>query len=69
MSSEFDHDDLADLDADDVEALGELSDDKLAAALDWLYGDDPLAGYATPATRKRKPGAKGRAIEDVRRTL
>ncbi|RRQ79380.1 hypothetical protein CQW39_09550 [Streptomyces griseofuscus] len=63
MNDEFDPDE------DDAEQLAALSDDDLAAALDSLYGHDPLAGYATPATRRRKPDAVGRAVEDVRRTL
>ncbi|MEV6836795.1 hypothetical protein AB0N17_20185 [Streptomyces sp. NPDC051133] len=65
MSAAFDHDDLADLDPDDAEQLAELSDDELAAALDDLYGNDPLAGYPTPATRRRKPDAIGRRLVDL----
>ncbi|WP_405991074.1 hypothetical protein [Streptomyces sp. NBC_00986] len=56
-------DDLAGLDPDDVESLAELSDDELAAALDWLYGPDPLAGECTPVTRRRKP--RGRRIDNL----
>ncbi|MFI1467620.1 hypothetical protein [Streptomyces wuyuanensis] len=73
MSAEFDDDvdefDLDDLDPDDVEQLAELSNDALAAALDWLHEKDPLAGYDTPVTRRRKPNAIGRSVHDVLRTL
>ncbi|MGW1587294.1 hypothetical protein [Streptomyces sp. NPDC002386] len=69
MSTEFDHDDLADLDGDDVEQLAVLSDEDLAAALDELYDRNPLAFYATPVTRRCKPYAYGRAVVDVLRSL
>jgi hypothetical protein len=69
MSAEFDHDDLADLDEADVEQLEGFTDEELAAALDALYGNDPLAGYDTPVTRRRKPNAIGRTVHDVLRTL
>ncbi|MEU2739853.1 hypothetical protein ABZ656_31975 [Streptomyces sp. NPDC007095] len=62
---DFDDVDEPDLD----EALDELTDDELAAALDALYGNDPLAGYDTPVTRRRKPNAIGRSVHDVLRTL
>ena len=65
MSREPGHDELAGLDADDVEQLAELSDDELAAALDWLYGRDPLAREGTPVTRRRKPQSRGRSITDL----
>ncbi|MEV5911092.1 hypothetical protein AB0M00_19590 [Streptomyces chartreusis] len=73
MSVEFDHDDFADLDADDVEALAELSDDELVAAVEALHGPhpalDPLDDYATPVTRPSKPDATDRTVHDVLRTL
>lgn len=61
--------DFDDLDEADVEQLEGLTDEDLAAALDALYGNDPLAGYDTPVTRRRKPNAIGRAMHDVLRTL
>ncbi|MFF9088618.1 hypothetical protein ACF1BE_19740 [Streptomyces sp. NPDC014991] len=63
--STFDHDDLADLDADDVEQLAALSDDELADALDCLYERNPLTGYSTPVTRPSKPRAIGRRVVDL----
>ena len=66
MTVEYDPDDLDDLDPDGVEPNDELSDEDLADALDWLYEKDPLAGYCTPATRRRKPYAIGRPLVDVR---
>ncbi|MFI9600357.1 hypothetical protein ACIHCX_10830 [Streptomyces sp. NPDC052043] len=65
--SAFDHDDLADLDEDDVETLGELTDAELAAALDALYERErnPLDGYARPVTRLQKPRAAGRGMRDL----
>ena len=65
MSDEFDTDDFVDLDEDDAEQLAALSDDDLAAALDWLHEKDPLAGYCTPVTRQRKPAAIGRTVVDL----
>jgi hypothetical protein len=62
--STFEPDDFADLDPDDVEALEGLTDEELAAALDLLYGTDPLAGYAHPAGRPRPP-AVGRRITNL----
>lgn len=62
--SAFDHDDLAEV--DDSEQLAGLSDDELADALEWLHQTNPLAGYATPVTRERKPYAVGRRVDDVR---
>jgi hypothetical protein len=44
----------------------DVVDEELADALDWLHGPtNPLAGYATPVTRRRKPYATGRAMHDV----
>ncbi|MFF7171119.1 hypothetical protein [Streptomyces pseudovenezuelae] len=70
--SAFDHDDCADLDVadlgldpEDAEQLAALSDDDLAAAVDWLHERSPLDGYGTPVTRPRKPDAKGRRMEDL----
>ncbi|MCX5562748.1 hypothetical protein [Streptomyces sp. NBC_00038] len=59
--------DVADLDLDpeDVEQLAELTDEDLAAALDWLHERNPLDGYGTPVTRPRKPNAAGRRMEDL----
>ncbi|MGW2708666.1 hypothetical protein ACWC4J_06690 [Streptomyces sp. NPDC001356] len=59
-------DDFADLDPDDVEQLACLSDEELADALECLHERNPLAGYCTPVTRRRKPNAVGRRIADVR---
>ncbi|MCX4969376.1 hypothetical protein OHA98_41865 [Streptomyces sp. NBC_00654] len=65
MSDEFEPDEFDDLDEADVEQLADLSDDDLAAALDWLYEKNPLAGYCTPVTRRRKPDAIGRSVVDL----
>lgn len=46
MSSVFDHDDFADFDADDVEALAELPDDELVAAVQALHDPQPAGGPA-----------------------
>jgi hypothetical protein len=62
-------DDLAGLDEGDAEALGDLDEEQLALALDWLYRRDPLAEYGTPATRRCKPHTIGRTVHDVLRTL
>ncbi|MFE9624267.1 hypothetical protein [Streptomyces sp. NPDC006527] len=62
--------DEATLDDEYDEPGDELTDDELADALDWLHGPiNPLAGYATPATRRRKPFAIGRPVHDVLPTL
>ncbi|MEU3289928.1 hypothetical protein [Streptomyces longwoodensis] len=38
--------------------------------VEWLYGvTNPLAGYPTPVTRRRKPYAVGREMHDVLPTL
>ncbi|WP_330349733.1 hypothetical protein [Streptomyces sp. NBC_00582] len=64
--SEPDDPDEATLD----DAADDLTDEELAAALEWLHGPrNPLAGYATPATRPRKPAATGRGMHNVLRTL
>jgi hypothetical protein len=59
-------DEFAGLDIDDAEQLAAVSDDDLAAALDWLHERNPLAGYCTPVTRPRKPRAIGRRVDDVK---
>lgn len=62
-----------DLESEDDEPAGEwpggLTDDELVAAIEWLHGRNPLAGYATPVTRPRKPNAVGRRVDDVLPTL
>lgn len=62
MSNPHDFDDI---DEADVEQLEGLTDEELAAALDALYGNDPLAGYSTPVTRRHKPDAIGRTVHDL----
>lgn len=47
------------------DAVRELTDDELAAAVEWLYRRDPLAFYPTPVTRRCKPAACGRQVVDV----
>ncbi|CAL9593568.1 hypothetical protein SUDANB1_05274 [Streptomyces sp. enrichment culture] len=69
-----DLDDLDDLDPEDDETplddfADGLTDDELAVAIEWLHGRNPLAGYATPVTRARKPNAVGRRVDDVLPTL
>jgi hypothetical protein len=62
--------DEPDLDEPDDEAADDLTDEELADALDWLHGPrNPLAGYDTPVTRRRKPDATGRDMHDVLPTL
>ena len=69
MSDEYEPDEFGDLDLDDVEQLAALSDEDLAAAIEALHdpqpAEDPLAYYATPATRRRKPRATGRRVVDL----
>ncbi|MEW1867015.1 hypothetical protein AB0420_02255 [Streptomyces caelestis] len=47
------------------DAVRDLTDDELADAIEWLHGRSPLAGYATPVTRRCKPDACGRRMVDV----
>ncbi|MFD3714291.1 hypothetical protein [Streptomyces sp. NPDC058677] len=58
MSEPDDLDDVdePDLDEPDDEAADDLTDEELAAALEWLHGPrNPLAGYDTPVTRLTRP--------------
>ncbi|MDV6290298.1 hypothetical protein R2F25_30275 [Streptomyces sp. UP1A-1] len=65
MSTAYDEPFLDD-EPDEYDAVG-LTDDELAAAIEWLHGGrDPLAFYPTPVTRRRKPNAVGRTVTDVR---
>lgn len=48
------------------DAVDELTGEELAEALDELHGPtNPIAGYATPVTRRRKPYAIGRPVHDL----
>lgn len=71
MSQPDDLDDRDEPDEPDAdEAADDLTDEELAAALEWLHGPrNPLAGYDTPVTRRRKPDATGRDMHDVLPTL
>ncbi|MFF1756159.1 hypothetical protein [Streptomyces sp. NPDC058266] len=57
---EFDPDDL---DEDDLEALAEMSDDEL---YEDPGPDNPLAGYARPASRAPHEIDPYRAVDDLR---
>ncbi|WP_229869836.1 hypothetical protein [Streptomyces flaveolus] len=63
MSTQYDEPYLNEYDDQDG---GALTDDELAAAIEWLHGGrDPLVFYPTPVTRRRKPDAAGRTVADV----
>ncbi|SDL33575.1 hypothetical protein [Streptomyces indicus] len=63
MTVEFDADDLDD---DELDALAEMSDDDLAELYEDPGPDNPLAGYARPATRSPHEIDPYRAVDDLR---
>jgi len=63
MTFEFDPDDLDD---DDLEALAEMSDDELAELYEDPGPDNPLAGYARPATGTPREIDPYRTVNDLR---
>lgn len=60
---DFDPDDL---DEDDLDALAEMSDDELAELYEDPGPDNPLAGYARPASRAPREIDPYRAVNDLR---
>ncbi|WP_432160749.1 hypothetical protein [Streptomyces sp. NRRL F-5630] len=63
MTVDFDPDDL---DEADLEALAEMSDDELAELYEDPGPENPLAGYARPATGVPREIDPYRAVDDLR---
>ncbi|EPH40878.1 hypothetical protein ABT390_36720 [Streptomyces aurantiacus] len=54
-----------DLDEDDLDRLAQMSEEDLTDLYEDPTPEDPLAGYARPATRAAPEATPGRGIDDL----